>query len=918
MALAGLLPWILRGQSSGGRGLLDLNGSWAFRTDPGGAGFAERWFERDVPFPREIQVPGCWQAQGVGEPAGVLRHQYTGTAWYRKSVAIPASWSGRRIQFLAQGILREAVLFVNGERAAEHAGFSRPLLLDVTNLVRPGQQNLIAVAASNPGATVSASPDKQTPEYPTGLLNYIGNWGGIYGKAFLISTSPTWVNSVHIRPDVETSAIRVALEIGNRDSNRAPVEVELSVLTPDGGESASMRQPLSVEREETAAEVEILIPDGRLWSPDDPFLYTLRVRLHRDGRLIDETTERFGLRQVTTNGTQVLLNGSPLYLRGYGDDNIEVLSGTPPADKNVYLERLKRARSFGFNAVRFHSMTPVPAYFEAADEVGMLVMAELPVAYTQYLLPHKEFLRNELRGVLTLHRNRPSLFSLALGNEFNLKWLETDAERQAFLETVQEFYALAKTIAPDTLILSNDGYDVRPTDMISTFREIAVDVPTIRHEFGEYYCSLPNTALIDRFSGVMDPLWLRERKAWASSHGLQSVYPTYVAHSERLQHIGRKYQIEKVRSDPRVSGYHYWLIVDYPGGTGEGDSWEEGWFDYFWRPKSITPADGLRLNSAVLPMIDLPVESRTLRAGEPRAVEVSVSNFGEDAIRDGVLSWRLLEGTRVVAGSELTGFSVERGRVGRIGTIEVRADSAEPRTLTLEVELHADDQVYRNDWAMWVFPKLQPWPESGVSIAVEERLVPAFRHWPFGAAQAAGKPSPQGLLVTPELTPAALEHLKAGGRVWCIREAEASAKNAPGFFPASGGAKGTMVAEHAALGDFPHRGFCELQFHSVLEKAWPMTLEKVAQRVTPILSVIRTTSSFLSKRKELSYGAYLLEVGVGQGRLLLSSLRLTEPLASSRPEAVYLTDRLLRYAAGADFRPTNTLEAADLDALLGD
>jgi hypothetical protein len=66
------------------------------------------------------------------------------------------------------------------------------------------------------------------------------------------------------------------------------------------------------------------------------------------------------------------------------------------------------------------------------------------------------------------------------------------------------------------------------------------------------------------------------------------------------------------------------------------------------------PVDGRRLNSPVLPMIDLPVESRTLRAGETQAIGVSVSNFGEDDIRDGVLSWRLLEGAQVVAGSEFT------------------------------------------------------------------------------------------------------------------------------------------------------------------------------------------------------------------------------------------------------------------------
>jgi beta-galactosidase len=323
------------------------------------------------------------------------------------------------------------------------------------------------------------------------------------------------------------------------------------------------------------------------------------------------------------------------------------------------------------------------------------------------------------------------------------------------------------------------------------------------------------------------------------------------------------------------------------------------------------------LNSPVLPMIDLPAESRTLRAGETRAIEVSVSNFGEEDIRDAVLSWRLLEGTRVVAGSEFTG-SVECGRVERIGQIEVSPDSAAPQTLRLEVELHAGDHVYRNDWTLWAFPRLPVWPESGSPIAVDGRLMPLFRHWPFLAVQPPEKRSPQGLFVTPELTSAALDHLQAGGRVWCIRETEAAAKNAPSFFPASGGAQATRIAEHPAMGDFPHRGACDLQFYHLLERAMPLVLEGIAQKVAPIISVIRTTSSFLSKRKDLSYGAYLLEARVGAGRLLLSSLSLSEPLASGRPEAVHLCDRVLRYATGADFRPRTTLEPADLPALLGE
>ena len=122
-------------------------------------------------------------------------------------------------------------------------------------------------------------------------------------------------------------------------------------------------------------------------------LTTASIELLVNGKTIDRSDERFGFRTVATEGNRVLLNGKPIYLRGYGDDNVEVLTGFPSASKDVYLKRLAVAKSLGFNAVRFHSMTPPRAYFDAADEAGLLVMAELPAAYTQFFYAHRDHLK---------------------------------------------------------------------------------------------------------------------------------------------------------------------------------------------------------------------------------------------------------------------------------------------------------------------------------------------------------------------------------------------------------------------------------------------------------------------------------------------------------------------------------------------
>ena len=885
---------------------IDLNDTWDFQVDPQNQGDAQAWHSGDVAFARTITVPGAWQAQGVGEPKGALRHDYAGAAWYRRTVTIPAAWRGRSVRLRIGGAHRYTTLYVNGSRIAEHRGFSAPFVFDVTSAVRPGAANIIALRIVNPGEVPREGPREQKPLQPTGMLNYIGNWGGIYGNVELQATEPTRIEHVYVRPDVEQKVANFVVTVQNSETRAFAGDVRVSVGPRHEGRARV--QVAAGERAEV--KVAVAIPGARLWSPEQPHLYTAAITLQRNKHDHDRVEERFGMRQFQARGSVLLLNGKPLYLRGYGDDNIEVLTGFPPSSRTVYVERLRQARAFGFNAVRFHSMTPPEEFFHAADEVGLLVMAELPAAYTQYVLPHKDFLRQELEAVVLAHRNRPSLLSVAFGNEFNLSWLETDAERKVFLETVDGYYRLAKSLHPDGLVLSNDGYVMRPTDLVSHFGSGLPDLPVVKHEFGEYYCSLPDISLLDRFTGVLIPEWLHVKKRWVAEHGLADQYAQFVRNSQRLQQLGRKFQIERVRHQQDITGYHYWLLVDFPGGTGEGDSWEEGWFNYFWQPKGIVPGEGQAINAPVLPLIGTSVKDRTLWNDTARKVDVTISNYGEKDLLDAPLSWRVMaDGKTVASGSER--ITVPLGKVARAAQVTVSAlPGNSARKLNLVVDVNGTNA---NSWSFWSFPRggLLDRPDSPVYSAVKwagiNRLYPFMQE---GAPQGA-----DGLLVTSELDDEALRHLRAGGRVWLMSErGQTQARQEVAFFPAAGGALGTLVRDHPALQGFPHEGFGDLQFFNLIDGAVPLPLDKWDTELQPMMGGIRTTAGFLSKEKALSRVGYVFEAKVGAGRLLVTSLRFRDHFDEAYPEVIHLFDRLLRYATGAAFAPT--VEAGP-DALQG-
>jgi len=891
---------------------IDLNGRWQFRLDPQNVGISDRWYTASGTFPDTITVPGAWQAQGFGEPSGNLRHDYAGTAWYRKSVSIPASWANRIVWLRVGGAHRSATLFVNGTKVGAHEGFSAPFSFDITNAVHPGGANNIVFRIDNPPNKVDESPDKQQPLLPTGMLNYIGNWGGFYGSVYLESTGRTWIESTQISSHVAKHLLTVAVQLKTAEPRSAPVTVHVSA---HGVSKSSEPIELTTDKVQEAT-VQLEMPDAPLWSPEHPELITASVEIRRGGKQIDRSEERFGFRTIETRGNRLLLNGQPIYLRGYGDDDVEVLTGFPPASRAVYVQRLSLAKSFGFNAVRYHSMVPPQELFEAADEVGMLIMAELPAAYTQFFFAHQDYLRNELQSVLLAYRNHPSLLSLAFGNEFNLHWLKNDEERKTFVEAIAQFYTMAKQLAPSTLILSTDGFDLRPTDMVSLPGGTAPDRPTIRHEFGDYYCSLPDIGLIDKFTGVLIPDWLKAKQSWVEKNSLQDVYNKYLRNSQRLQQLGRKYQIERVRENKDVTGYDYWLIVDYPGGTGEGDSWEEGWFDYFWKPKGITPEQGRELNAPVLLMIGAGVNDRAMWTDEPKHVAIKVSNFGPGAIEGATLSWSLQDGNKQIGGGDVRDISVADADVAKIAEIVLNASSLHAaRKLELVLTLQSQHGTYQNRWNFWAYPRVHSTP-AATGVISDIKWAGLRRVYPWIGSDSK-EMKPADLLITDSLDQTAMEHLHDGGRVWLLPRESLSHRGAS-FFPGSGGALGTLVRNHPALAGSPHEDFCDLQFYNLLQGAYPLPIDSWPAPLKPIVGGIRTTSEFLSKTKDLSRVAYAVEANVGGGKLLVTTLRLRENFDEAFPTAMTLFDGFLHYAAGPDFNPSLDLSKGDLRKLVTD
>lgn len=905
------------------RNQISLDGEWGFRLDPLDEG--EGQLRPPTNVEGRIQVPGNWQAQGYGQPDGTLAHDYQGAAWYRKEVDVPADWEGRVVELAFEGSLVHTTAFVNGKEAGDVFGISAPFRFDVSELIEPGARNVVTVRVSNtePPGTHEPGARRAIPGI-TGCLNYEGRWGGLHQSVSLEARNPVSVRHMGISTSLAESTSKLTLHIDNRRSHALTEgRVEVAIYRrSDGAVVGRDRKTFAAAAMESAeVAVTVAVADMMPWSPEQPNLYEARLEVLDGDRRVDEVRETFGFREISVSGNQILLNGSPVYLRGYGDDSIYVMDGTPPTEKQEWVRRLRIAKSLGFNAVRFHSMTPPRVGFEAADEVGILVAAELPVVTVEHFLPYRDLLREELIRTIHTFRNHPSWVFFAMGNEFSTRRVGGGEQARLMQDTSQALVDLAESLDQDRIYMANQGYMVEPADIAVLYQGVALDRPTIKHEYGAYHTSLPDFSLIDRMTGAIRPTWLEEQRETIMAFGVEDRYHDYLQSSWRLLQISRKAFLEKLRSREDIQGYYYWLITDFPGGTPEGPAWRWGWLNYFWEPKGFTLEEAQELNSPVIPLIDRDLNERTLWADEKTSIGVSVSNDSSAPLQRATLEWSLsADGAELISGEETIPEAPE-ARVTPLGQIEWGAlDLDVPTKLALSVTVRSDTGDSHNHWDFWAFPR-----PTGVG-AVDHPVVSLLperdvqRYFPFVEAVDV-IPSVQATVVAPTLSADVVSHLEQGGNA-IVLGAPGAFGEADVYLPTGlGGARGLVMEPHPALGDFPHDGFPDLQMHALLEGASAFPLDSAwreyvpAQGVSPIVGGLVMTRDRARGQNVVSPVAYLLELKVGPGKLLISTLNFRGRLDDAYPGAVYALGQLLEYVTSDQFNPTHRISLGDAQIL---
>jgi len=363
---------------------LCLNGEWQFEIDAGDSGLERGLLERELT--DRITVPFCPESP----LSGIHHTDFMNAVWYRCTIAIPASWSGRRVLLQFQAVDYDATVWANGVEVGRHRGGFTPFSCDLTHLATPGDSVTLVVRARD-DARPPQPRGKQSQQY--------ANYGCLYTRTTGIWQT-VWMEPVpeialrrpRLTPDVANGVIRLEQPITN---NRPGLQLRATLSDEDGIVSTAT---CSADAD-LAPRVDLAIPGDRqrLWSPDDPHLYDLEIELlDSDGTTIDQATSYAGLRSVTVDGQAIKINGEVIFQRlvldqGYYPDGIM----TAPSDEALRRD-IELSLAAGFNGARLHQKVFEERFLYHADRLGYLVWGEFADWGCRGYGPEEDHLRPSL------------------------------------------------------------------------------------------------------------------------------------------------------------------------------------------------------------------------------------------------------------------------------------------------------------------------------------------------------------------------------------------------------------------------------------------------------------------------------------------------------------------------------------------
>jgi beta-galactosidase/beta-glucuronidase len=337
----------------------NLNGLWEYAIQPKDNTTPQTYNGQIlVPFPVESALSGVKKLVGKDNKL-----------WYHHTFDVPAAWAGQQVLLHFGAVDWQSTVYVNGKEVGTHEGGFDPFSFDITSALKKEGKQEITVSVWDPSSDGTQPRGKQVVK-PEGI--WYTPVTGIWQTVWLEPVPAASIKSFKATPDIDKKTLTI--DVTGKGTQAADM---VKITAMDGAkEVATITKPLG-------QKAEVKIPNPKLWSPDSPFLYDLKIQLVRNGKTIDEITSYAGMRKISlakdSKGIpRLMLNNQFVFQygtldQGWWPDGLY----TAPSDEALKYD-IEVTKNLGFNMIRKHVKVEPARWYTHCDKLGILVWQDMP------------------------------------------------------------------------------------------------------------------------------------------------------------------------------------------------------------------------------------------------------------------------------------------------------------------------------------------------------------------------------------------------------------------------------------------------------------------------------------------------------------------------------------------------------------